>query len=279
MPDVGRMQTPVNSLPRGWLIACVATLLLAGAPAVAKVPELARDTPVTDHVTDILPYPVSFVRHRIGLLFDSGVRDYYDDYPGAIYDLPAKARSVRELDAGDYREFFLHPLVKQDKFYVFYGAYPLMQQVLAKLDVLAAMGHDNAALQDYAHLPAAARVNDVYLWSPDVPFWHSEYSMGGKALPFRSYFILHVEASGENATRIEVIDNQPVVAFYDSPNVDVHGTVHDTRLVEVEPTNHEREFLLSCIGQFIERKVPGRHWFNCRRKGEIVEPVVPWTVP
>jgi hypothetical protein len=232
-----------------------------------------------DFVSEVLPYPVEDVYARAQLLFDSSKRDYYEDYNAKIYALPEPVASYKDLSPEAYSKFLALPLVRPSKFYVFFGAYPNMQEVLASLTPLAAMGHTNAALQRYAALPLSSRAYDLYIWSPDTPYWYSEYALGGNPLPFKTFFIVHLSAVDENHTEVEVIENEPVVRLGHKMSVDVHGIVHSFEVREVEPTTGDREFLLSCLQQFIERGVPGRHWFSCREKGEVVETPVPFTVP
>lgn len=259
------------------LVFLVVTLL-AASPAAAQQPELKAEHP-KDFVSEILPYPVEEVYDRASLLFNSDVRDYYEDYNTAIYDLPEDVKNYKDLSPKAYKKFLTLPLVRPGKFYVFFGAYPSVQDVLKSLTPMAAMGHTNAALQRYAQLSAGKRAQDLYVWSPDTPFWHSEYMLDDRPLPFRTYFIVHLSRVDDTHTQVEIIENEPVVRLNTSMSVDIHGKVLPYELREVEPTTRDREFLLSCIRQFIERDVPGRHWFKCREKGEMVEEPVPFTVP
>jgi hypothetical protein len=252
--------------------------ILSGLPAFAQSPEQKVESP-KDFVSEVLPYPIEQVYDRAAALFDSDGRDYYEDYNAAIYDLPEDVRNYKDLSPRAYKKFLALPLVRPNKFYVFFGAYPSVQTVLENLTPVAAMGHSNPALQRYAQLPAAQRAQDLYVWSPDTPYWHSEYWLDDKQLPFRAYFIVHLARVDDTHTQVEIIENEPVVRLSTSMSVDIHGKVLPYELREVDPTTGDREFLLSCIRQFIERKVPGRHWFKCRDKGEKVEEPVPFTVP
>jgi hypothetical protein len=253
-------------------------LFFATLPATAQEPLQKADDP-KDYVSEVLPYPLEEVYERAARLFDSDRRDFYEDYNAAIYDLPEPVKTYKDLSPAAYKKFLALPIVRHNKFYVFFGAYPSMQNMIQHLTPLAAMGHSNAALQRYAKLPMNARENDFYVWSPDTPYWHSEYRLGDKPLPFRSYFIVHLSRIDDAHTEVEVIENEPVVRLGGTASVDIHGTVRHYELREVEPTTSDREFLLSCVRQFIERKVPGRHWFRCRDKGEKVEEPVPFTLP
>ncbi len=232
-----------------------------------------------DYVSEVFPYAIDELHDRIALLFDSNVRDYYEDYPAAIYDIPKERISAKYLSDDERKAFLDFPIVRANKFYVFYGAYPNMQYKLGATP-LSVMGHSNAALQRYAKLPAEARSWDFYIWSPDAPFWRSEYTFAGKQLPFHSYFIVHLASVDDDHTSVEVIEDEPQVQMGKSTSVDANGVLHRFDIREVEPTTSDREFLLSCMHQFMERNVPGRHYFNCRMPGEPEpEKPVPFTVP
>jgi hypothetical protein len=257
--------TPSATKERGLLTTLlVPSIVLISAVALAQEPVQTADAP-KDYVSEVLPWPIDTVHDRAMLLFDSDARDYYDDYNPRIYDLPEPVADFRMLSQEAHDKFMALPLVRPGKFYVFYGAYANMQGVIGAITPLAAMGHSNAALQRYAARPQSERTRDIYLWSPDVPFWHSEYSLSGKPLPFKSYFIVHLSPVDEAHTEVEIIENEPVVRL---------------KQHSVEPTTSDREFLLSCIHQFIERGVPGRHWFSCKTAEELaLPPPVPFTVP
>ena len=276
---MGRMQDRAMTAIRSIAAAmCAAALLLGGTSAIAqRVVQTAENA--RDYVSEVLPYPLEHVYDRIASLFDSGKRDYYEDYNAAIYDLPEKVRSYKDLSPGAYARFMELPMVRANKFYVFFGAYINVQDVLAHITPIVATGKNNPALERYAALPASTRSEDFYLWSPDVPFWHSEYSLNDEKLPFRSYFVAHLEALDASHTQLEIIEYQPVVRIKNAFTVDIHGKTQPYALKEVPPSTSDREYLLSCIRQFIERNVPGRHYFRCRDKGEKIEEPLKFTNP
>ncbi len=223
-----------------------------------------------DFVREVLPYPLDFTRARILTQFSSDDRSYYEDYNRHIYDLPPeKVLSYKELSPKAYAEFMALPRVKPDKFYVFFGAYAVKQYRLDEITPLSVTGINNPALVRYAQLKPEARMNDIYLYSPDTPYWYSEYELKGKKLPFRSYFIVHLSAVGENATQVEIIQDKPVVRIAGASSLDENGKLQDFGLRDVAPTTRDRAFLLSCIKQFIERNVPLRKQFSCRNQTEI----------
>lgn len=238
--------------------------------ASAQEPELAAGTQ-QDFVYDVLPYPLDFVRDRITLQFSANDRAFFEDYNGAIYQLPGNAKTIRDLNGKAYRTFISSPLVRRNKFYVFYAAYRHMQRHLLEITPYSVLGLDNPALQRYSQLANDARSDDIYLWSPDTPFWYSQYSINGADLPFRTYFIIHLNALDKNHTNVEIIEDSPVVNMGKKLSVDAHGVVQRYDIRPVAPTTADREFLLSCINQFIDRKLPGRHWFNCLTDQELLE--------
>ena len=79
-----------------------------------------------------------------------------------------------------------------------------------------------------------------------------------------SYFILHITPVDAANTSVEVIEHNPVAQMGRKFSVDANGTIHKFDIRDVAPTTRDREFLLSCIRQFNERQLPGRHWFSCR---------------
>jgi hypothetical protein len=146
------------------------------------------------------------------------------------------------------------------------------------------MGKSNVALQRYAALPADARTQDIYLWSPDAPYWYSQYMLNDIPVPFHSYFIVHLSAVDDDHTSVELIEEEPTVQLGRKMSVDANGLVHHFDIRDVEPTTSDREFLLSCMHQFIDRKLPSRHFFNCKTEEELevernAPAPTPFTVP
>ena len=217
-----------------------------------------------DYVSAILPYDLEFVRDHINLEFSSNDRAFYEDYSPMIYKLPEDVKSVKDLSPEAMQSFLRFPIARSNKFYVFFSAYKNMQQELQEITPYMVADKDNAALQRYAGITPKERRNDIYLWSPDSPYWYSEYKLDGNALPFRSYFIIHLSKVDDSDTKVEIIEDKPVVNMGKKLSVDANGTVQHYDIRNVAPTTRDREFLLSCISQFIDRKLPGRHWFNCR---------------
>ncbi len=242
-------------------LSLISTLLLSST-AYAQGPELPAEEQ-KDFVSTTLPYPLDFVRNEINLQFDSNDRTFFEDYNAAIYELPEQARTIHDLDLKTYKKFLSFPITRRNKFYVFYGAYPSMQHALQEITPYGVLGMNNSALQRYASLSTSSRSNDIYLWSPDTPFWHSGYMLGDVSLPFRSYFIIHLSAVDTQHTNVEVIEDKPVVNMGKKLSVDTNGVVHRFAIEDVAPTASDREYMLYCINQFIERKIPSRRVFNC----------------
>lgn len=247
--------------------------MLAFTP-VALAAQPLDNSENSDFVSDIFPYPIEEIYARLQTQFDSEARSYYEDYNRFIYDLPEKVLSYKELSPEAYRKFMALPMIKPTKFYVFYGAYATTQHTLQDITPLSVVGIDNPALVRYASLPLQARRYDLYLWSPDVPYWYSEYTIDGVPLPFRTYFILHLSSPDKEHTSVEVIEEKPVVRMSNKITVDEHGKLRHFEVRDVAPTARERKFLLSCIQQFIETNYPDRHRFNCRPPEE-KQPAMP----
>jgi len=246
-------------------ILCIFVL---SSVASAQTPTLSAKAP-KDFVSATLPYPLGFIHDHINLQFDSDERAFYEDYNGIIYELPEQARTIRDLSPKAYKRFIAFPITRQNKFYVFYGAYRNVQHYLQEISPYSVVGLDNPALQRYASLSPAARSNDIYLWSPDTPYWYSEYTLNGTSLPFRSYFIIHLSVVDAHHTNVEIIEDKPVINKGRKLSVDANGVIHHFDIEDTVPTTSDREFLLYCINQFIERKVPSRHVFNCLSEDEL----------
>jgi hypothetical protein len=105
-----------------------------------------------DFVYMVLPYGIDFVRDHINLQFDSDARAYYEDYNGAIYALPDQAKTISDLSSKARKGFISFPLVRSNKFYVFYGNYKNMQHVLQNITPYSVLGLYNPALARYAEL-------------------------------------------------------------------------------------------------------------------------------
>ena len=227
-------------------------------------------TPMTilaqeDKTSKIFPYPLDFMKERISMQFDANERAFFEDYNGAIYLLPGNVSKVEQLTTKEYKKFMAFPLVRANKFYVFYGIYKIAQPLLNSITpVSVILEEDNPALKRYALLPLEQRANDFYLWSPDAPYWYSEHEQNGRPLPFHSFFILHLTSLNENTTEVEVIEDKPTIMLGKRLSVDANGKVQQYHIAPALPTTADRAYLLSCITQFIERNVPGRHWFSCR---------------
>lgn len=305
MQDMGRMQNKVEAIKnagknagsaapaplplaspgsRKRLLRVLALFAVVSAtflflPSATTSLQAQESKPVAnqDFVSITLPYPIDFVHERMMAQFDSESRNYFEDYNRAIYELPEKVLTYKELSPKAYEQFMALPLAKPTKFYVFFGAYSVMQRVLSNITPVNVIGLTNPALVRYASLPMAERSYDIYVWSPDTPYWHSEYSLNKVKLPFRSYFIFHLAAVDATHTRIEAIEHKPVVRISGKPSVDENGKLQDFELREVAPTTTDRTFLLSCVQQFIERQVPERSKFNCRDGTE--PPPVQWSNP
>lgn len=257
--------SPVWLTRKSFFLLIPILLYIYASPFTVKAQELELPAEkVKDFVYGIIPYPLDFVYSRINLEFSSNDRAFFEDYNSAIYELPGNAKTINDLSNKAYKKFVAFPIVRKNKFYVFYGAYSNMQHILLEITPYSTVGINNPALQRYSTIPTEYRGNDIYLWSPDTPFWYSEYSSENVILPFRSYFIIHLTEIDKQHTNVEIIEYNPVVNMGKKLSVDSHGVIHRFDIRDVAPTTTDREYLLSCINQFINRNLPGRHWFNCK---------------
>lgn len=219
-----------------------------------------------DFVTAEFDLPIASLRALLLLQFDSEERSFFEDYNRAIYDLPEKVLSYKNLSPKAYEKFMDFPMIKPTKFYVFLGAYPTQQSRLMQIEPEDVVGKDNPALARYAELPLESREMDIYLWSPDSPYWYSEYQWRDKPAPFRSYFILHLEAKGKHRSTLEVIEENPVVRMEGKLHVDEHGSLQPYEVRSVSPTTRDRTYLMGCIRQFAHYNYASRKEFTCDEK-------------
>jgi len=237
------------------LIAAIVTLY-AGLSIAAEEQK--------DFITGTLPYPIDYVFERINSQFSPEDRSFFDDYNGRIYQLPHNAKIKQELSSKELQDFIASPIVRQNKFYVFFAAYKNMQARLQEITPEKVIGNQNAALERYAASDKQKRDHDIYIWSPDIPFWYSNDKSFEKPTLFRSFFIVRLNPIDEDNTEIEIIQDNPVINNGKKFSVDKNGKISNFDIKPIPPTTSEREFLLSCISQFIEKRHPNRRLFNCK---------------
>lgn len=195
-----------------------------------------RADPPQDVVAIEVPIPAAALRDRLGELL---------------------AESRREGEAGrspppDWLQHFEAVPV---------SAPPGSQQVEApSRAALTAMATDNPALRGYLDVGDARRRYDLYLFQPTGPhFWPSEYQGGdGQPVDFSTHFILHLDASGPERTRLEVIEVNPRLRLGRTWALAKHamGIARVEDLRRVAPTTRDRQQLLSWILAQMERELP-----------------------
>jgi len=217
-----------------------------------------------DFITATLPYPIEYVFERINSQFSQEDRSFFDDYNGGIYQLPHNAKIKQELSSKELKDFIASPVVRENKFYVFFAAYKNMQARLQEITLENVVGNQNVALERYAASDKEKRDHDIYIWSPNEIFWYSSDKSFDKPTLFRSFFIVRLNAIDAENTEIEIIQDKPVINNGKKFSVDKHGKIRKFDIKTTPPTVKEREFMLSCISQFIEKRYPNRRLFNCK---------------
>jgi hypothetical protein len=115
----------------------------------------------------------------------------------------------------------------------------------------------NVALERYARLEDSAWARDFYVTGP-FGDWFSEYMQDGERLPFNTNFFIHLEPTGENETRIEVIEYFPRVHVgQDFRLCTRHGGPMVVRDIQpVAPTTRDRRMMLDLVVRVAERETP-----------------------
>ena len=123
-------------------------------------------------------------------------------------------------------------------------------------DNLRKNSKDDAAMDRYLHLPAAARKEDIFLTNTTAgSYWYSEYKRFGRPLPFRCDFIVHLEEESPGQTRVEVLEYNPLVRLGRVPgwgHGGAPGFIADERLVP--PTTSDRVEILERIETLASRR-------------------------
>lgn len=78
-------------------------------------------------------------------------------------------------------------------------------------------------METYLALPENARAQDIYLYAVTDLFWPSDYIYEGKPAKFYSDFIIHIEATSETATQVEVFEFLPRIWVGKSFQLGAHG--------------------------------------------------------
>ncbi|MBW2161700.1 MAG: hypothetical protein JRH14_17340, partial [Deltaproteobacteria bacterium] len=112
----------------------------------------------------------------------------------------------------------------------------------------------NPALERYVKLDASARDYDFYLWHADDGWWLSEYHIKGVPIPFSTQFIIHLEAAGDNATTLEVIEYFPRVWTHNAFRLHRHGGAITER---VATTTRDRVNMLNYLIYMLDPDADG----------------------
>jgi hypothetical protein len=200
-----------------------AVIAAAGAAALLSYPRLKRIVraapPGGAAAAAVIDADVERVRARIGEEYAGGMEPGFETAAGGR---PRGLRTFKFFPAGD-------PMFPDDY-------------------QLRAWTARDPELRAYVALPASARSKDVYLVEVTGDYyWLSEYRYGGRAVPFRCAFIVHLEPAGAGRTRVEVLEYLPEVWAGEKLGWSGHGGpipgfYHDIRVVA--PTTMDRAAIL-----------------------------------
>lgn len=133
------------------------------------------------------------------------------------------------------------------------------QSVFPSDAALRAGARGDAAMNRYLASGAEERAQDVFLYDARDCQWVSEYRARGRPVRFSSDFILHLEAAGAHATRLEALEVRPQVAIGSRLGFTAHGLgigwVETRRAVA--PTRRDRVELLTRIRGSLDDGVGG----------------------
>jgi hypothetical protein len=115
----------------------------------------------------------------------------------------------------------------------------------------------NPALERYVKLDASARDYDFYLWHADDGWWLSEYHIKGVPIPFSTQFIIHLEAAGDNATTLEVIEYFPRVWTHNAFRLHRHGGGVGAITERVATTTRDRVNMLNYLIYMLDPDADG----------------------
>ena len=130
----------------------------------------------------------------------------------------------------------------------------------------------NLALARYAENDDEVWKRDFFIRTP-YGYWYSEYAKGGKPLPFRTDFLIHLEPIDEYSTRVGVIEYGPRIKV--GTSVRLCGrhlapeTSDDTQ--PVAPTTRDRREMLDLVVQVAQPGLPGLWDKGCELGGIIEE--------
>ncbi len=165
--------------------------------------------------------------------------------------LPAEPRRVKETIAAAFTGDKRSPPTNLRRFSV---ARP-GDDYFPRDDQIAA---NRQALARYLTLPAAAKREDLFLYDfsdadDGRSYWLSEYYVGGRQVPFRCNFLIHLEPAGPTATAIEIFELSPRVWVGKKFSFEAHGPGRYLDVRDVAPTTADRLELLQWVRQLTAR--------------------------
>ncbi len=206
----------------GWLGAALLVLLVLMGCSARLDPTSGASTAAVEIE---LPLGPDAVRQRLGALFAEGYA----------------ATSPRPVAPGDWMGCF----TLFDRRPPAPGVPPVFPSDAA----LRAGARGDPAMNRYLARGVPERAQDVFLYNARDCNWASEVRARGRPLPFSCDFILHLEAAGAHATRLEALEVRPQVVAGSHLGFAAHGLGIDwveTRR-PVAPTRRDRVDLLAGI--------------------------------
>jgi hypothetical protein len=130
----------------------------------------------------------------------------------------------------------------------------------------------NLALARYADKDDEAWKRDFFVRAP-YGYWYSEYTKGGKPVPFRTDFLIHLEPIDDYSTRVEVIEYASRIKVGTNFRLCGRHLVpeisDDTQ--PVTPTTRDRREMLDLVVQVAQPGLPGLWDEGCQIGGVYVD--------
>jgi hypothetical protein len=203
---------------------------LAALRIYPRFKKIEKRGPAPTSVAAIVPGDVNTVAALIGTTFN----DWLD------FDRPKRTGTYKNKFpyGSQWSHFFLFRRENKQ-----HSMFPTNEEILID------RGADSF-VERYVHLPPELRIRDFYLYEPSGDYyWNSEYFYNGQSARFRCSFLIHVEASEDASTKVEIFEYQPTIWVGEYLGLSAHALLpamlHDIR--SVGATTTDRKELLAII--------------------------------
>lgn len=221
--------------PYAIIVSTLFALLLASLAFIAVYPrfkKIEKRGPKAETVDAILPADIDAAAAAIVSTFN----DWVD------FDRPDRIGSYQNKFPNEARWSHFYLFQKND---TQHPLFPSDQEILLDRGV-------DSIVERYVRIPSELRSRDFYLYEPSGDFyWNSEYFYQGRPAKFRCSFLIHLEASKDSGTKLEIFEYQPTIWAGEYVGLSAHAILpaklHDIR--PVQPTTVDRNEVLQMVRQ------------------------------